>query len=86
MDASTGRLQRRHEMMKRTNYPTAVAGVVYVGSHDDWVYALDAATSELRWRYQTGDEIRSSPTVSDGIVYVGSRDGHVYALRASERK
>src|SRR6476660_8559368 len=54
--------------------------VVYVGSDDGNLYALDASTGRERWRYRTGNGIRSSPTVADGIVYVGSRDFALHAV------
>ena len=60
--------------------PAVVDGVVYAGSDDYSVYALDAATGVLLWSYATGDVIRSTPTVADGVVYVGSNDNHLYAL------
>ena len=56
---------------------------VYVGSDDDKVYALDAATGQLRWSYTTGDEVVSGPAVAGGTVYVGSDDDKVYALNAA---
>jgi outer membrane protein assembly factor BamB len=35
----------------------------------------------LRWKFRTGDRIRSSPAVgSDGTIYVGSDDGYFYAI------
>ena len=34
----------------------------------------------LVWRFNAGDEIKSSPAIVDGRVYVGALDGHVYAL------
>jgi outer membrane protein assembly factor BamB len=34
----------------------------------------------LVWRFQAGDQIKSSPAIVDGRVYVGSSDKHVYAL------
>lgn len=34
----------------------------------------------LRWRFKTGDAVKSSPTVDLGRVFVGSDDGRVYAL------
>ena len=34
--------------------PAVVDGVVYVGSYDFYVYALDAGSGKLRWRYETG--------------------------------
>ena len=60
--------------------PTPVDGVVYVGSDDKHVYAIDASDGALRWKYKTGGEIESSPDVVNGVVYVGSSDGYLYAL------
>ena len=60
--------------------PAVVDGVIHVGSWDNYVYALDAASGELRWRYETGDSVFSSPAVVDGVVYVGSWDNYVYAV------
>ena len=63
--------------------PTVADGVVYAGSDDNHVYALNAETGDLFWRFETGGVIRSSPTVIDGAVFVGSNDNHMYALDAS---
>ena len=59
-----------------------VDGVLYVGSDDNHVYALSAATGTELWRFETGDIVRSSPAVAGGVVYVGSDDNHLYALDA----
>lgn len=63
--------------------PVVVDGVVYAGSGDGGVYALDGATGRQLWRYRTGGRVRSSPAVVDGVAYVGSTDGWLYALDAS---
>lgn len=63
--------------------PAVADGVVYIGSSDSKVYALDAATGAERWSYQTANIVRSSPAVADGVVYVGSKDFTVYALDAT---
>jgi len=35
----------------------------------------------LKWRYQTGDDVRSSPAIAgDGTIYVGSNDHYLYAI------
>src|SRR3989337_4151011 len=60
--------------------PAVVGGVVYVGSYDRKVYALNASNGDLIWNYTTGGEVDSSPAVVGGIVYVGSEDNRVYAL------
>lgn len=54
--------------------------MVYVGSLDGYVYALDAARGEQRWRFHTNVSVWSSPAVVGGVVYVGSYDTHVYAI------
>ncbi|HEX4450250.1 MAG TPA: PQQ-binding-like beta-propeller repeat protein [Kofleriaceae bacterium] len=63
--------------------PAISDGAVYFGSSDGNVYALDAATGALRWKFQTGDVVHASPTVADGRVFVGSWDGNCYALDAA---
>ena len=62
--------------------PAVVDRVVYVGSYDGSVYALNAHT-HLLWTYQTGYFVYSSPAVDHGVVYIGSLDDNVYALDAS---
>jgi outer membrane protein assembly factor BamB len=63
--------------------PAVVNGVVYVGSFDSNVYALDAATGGQLWSFTTGGSVESSPAVVNGVVYVGSQDGDLYALDAA---
>src|SRR5579863_783265 len=63
--------------------PAVVNGVVYVGSDDYNVYALNASTGAKLWSFATGYYIYSSPAVVDGVVYVGSFDHNLYALNAS---
>ena len=62
--------------------PAVANGVVYVGSEDNNLYALDAKTGAKLWSYATGGPVDSSPAVANGVVYVGSDDNNVYALNA----
>jgi outer membrane protein assembly factor BamB len=62
--------------------PAIVNGVVYVGSNDGNVYAINASTGHELWQTGTFGEVQSSPAVANGIVYVGSDDGNLYALRS----
>lgn len=66
--------------------PAVVGGVVYVGSADHFVYALDAASGRVRWRYRTGGAVNSSPAVAGGTVFVVSADGNLHALDAIDGK
>ena len=56
---------------------------MYVGSDDNNVYALNASTGALLWKYTTGAAVYSSPAVANGVVYVGSEDANIYALNAA---
>ena len=62
--------------------PLVVGGKVYFGSGDGHVYAVDAATGALAWKFATGDVVHASPAYADGLVVVGSWDGRLYALDA----
>jgi len=56
-------------------------GIVYAGSDDDSVYALNATTGEKIWQddeYSTTSQSMMTPTVADGIVYF-SVTGTLYA-------
>jgi outer membrane protein assembly factor BamB len=63
--------------------PAVVDGIVYVGSDDGNVYAINATTGAKVWSFSTGGEVQSSPAVVNGRVYVGSNNGFLYALNAS---
>jgi eukaryotic-like serine/threonine-protein kinase len=63
--------------------PAVAGGVVYFGSGDGRIYAVDAASGQERWHVQTGDVVHASPAVAGGLVYAGSWDGDLYALDAA---
>jgi outer membrane protein assembly factor BamB len=63
--------------------PAIIDGIVYIGSNNGSVFALDAVTGSRKWNTQLNSTIHSSPAVADGIVYIGLWNGRVYALNAS---
>jgi outer membrane protein assembly factor BamB len=65
-----------------TSSPTVVNDKVYFGSGDGNVYAADARTGVLQWKFATKDVVHASPAVVGGVVYVGSWDSYFYALDA----
>jgi outer membrane protein assembly factor BamB len=62
--------------------PTIWSGAVYFGSGDGNIYALDAITGSLKWKFQTGNVVHASPAIADGKLYIGSWDSYFYALDA----
>jgi len=63
--------------------PALSRGVLYVGSNDNNLYALNASTGATEWSYRTGNFVSSPPAVANGVVYVESDDGNFYALDAA---
>jgi len=67
----------------RLTAPVISGGRVFVAAMDGHtLYALDALSGEVLWRFTAGGRIDSPPTVFEGLVLFGSHDGHVYCLRA----
>lgn len=65
-----------------TSTPALSGGILFCGSSDDNVYAVNAGSGALVWKHATGNTAGSA-VVADGIVYVGSADTYLYALKAS---
>ena len=55
---------------------------VYEGSYDGHLYALDAATGDVKWRLRANGPISGSATVLHGIVYFATLKRRTYALNA----
>lgn len=69
-----------------TSSPAIFKGRVYFGSGDKNVYALDAQTGELKWKFATKDVVHASPAVWNNTIYIGSWDSCLYALDADNGK
>jgi outer membrane protein assembly factor BamB len=63
--------------------PSVENGILYVGSQDKNIYALNANDGSLIWKFATQAPVESSVAVSDGKVYTGGDDGYVYCLDAN---
>jgi outer membrane protein assembly factor BamB len=62
--------------------PSVADGIVYFGSQDMNIYAVNAVSGTLVWNFTTLDTIESSPAVMNGKVCTGGEDGYVYCLNA----
>lgn len=63
--------------------PALADGVVYVGSSDGHLYALDAESGRMVWSFDAGSPIASSPAVADDVILVGGRDGVLHGISRS---
>ncbi|MFN2290009.1 MAG: PQQ-binding-like beta-propeller repeat protein [Anaerolineae bacterium] len=63
--------------------PRVADGVVYVGSYDTNLYALDAQNGSFLWKFPTQGGIVSRPCVDGDLALFGSEDANVYAVSRS---
>ncbi|HXY85969.1 MAG TPA: PQQ-binding-like beta-propeller repeat protein [Gaiellaceae bacterium] len=84
-----GRILWRFKTGAIESSPLLVHGVLYFGSWDHYLYALDVhvrTRPRLLWKFDTGDEIDSSAAYANGRVFIGTNGGHVFALNARTGK
>lgn len=62
-----------------------VKGVVYVGSLDGFLYALDLETGKEKWRFNTGP-VKAPVGFHEGSVYAGNEDGWFHCVEAATGK
>jgi outer membrane protein assembly factor BamB/tRNA A-37 threonylcarbamoyl transferase component Bud32 len=63
-----------------TSSPATEEDLIFVGSMDSTVYAIDAGSGWAIWRFRTQRPVVSSPVINNGNLYVGSSDGNLFAL------
>ena len=80
----TGDGQSYDHLIGAWSSPAVANGIVYIGSADKNIYALNATTGSFIWNYATNGSVGSSPVIVGDILYVASWDGNVYALNAED--
>ena len=60
--------------------PTVAGGVVYFGSTDGMLYAVDAATGSEVWRHDAGSPVGGAPLVTNERVVFTDRANRVHAV------
>jgi polyvinyl alcohol dehydrogenase (cytochrome) len=76
--------------------PAVAGGAIFIGDQNGTLYALDAASGCVRWRYETGHEIHSAITISkwdpsskpasEPVLYFATTDATAYAVGAISGK
>ena len=72
-----------HTDGKVISSPAVANDMVYVGSTDHNLYAIDQETGTQKWKFESKARITSSPAVFGGRVFFGSYDGMFYAVDAA---
>lgn len=84
-DRATGRALWVHNHSAHGGAAAAIAGgVVFAGSWDRHLYALELRTGRQIWAFDTGGEIESHPAYAAGAVFVSAEESFsLFALNAS---
>ncbi len=62
--------------------PIIYNGVIYVGSRNHHLYALDGKNQRELWRYDAGAPLRSTPTLHGDTLFFGDDDGTMHAVQS----
>tara|TARA_Y100001970_G_scaffold245297_1_gene312195 strand:- start:267 stop:1766 length:1500 start_codon:yes stop_codon:yes gene_type:complete len=68
------------DVNEKVNNCTVFDDMIYFGSEDKHVYAINILTRKELWKFETGGHVKSTPIVSNKIVFIVSSDNHLYAL------
>ncbi len=60
--------------------------VVYVGSDDEHLHAIDLKTGASKWKYNAGEFLQAPPAVYEGFVLVGDDLGIMHAVHTDTGK
>ncbi len=66
--------------------PLVYDGLVFTGSYDHNVYAVNASTGELVWKYPTEGGIVTRPATFDGNIFITSEDQRLHVVSARSGK
>ena len=92
LNAQTGAVRWKLPTAGMIGRPVVANGVIYFAPQDGYIYAVDAATGHMRWRFQrtvnvsTRVGIDGYPALDGDSLYVASDGGTVYALDAQTGK
>lgn len=87
VDAASGNLQWKSPFLGDQAHSSPALSedgkLIYVGSNNGYLNALDANTGALVWRYSAGLAIKGTPMVVDGSVVFCSWDKNIYKIKSS---
>ena len=63
--------------------PVLANGILYVGSDDGHLYALEAATGAMRWAFDAGVAVRGSAVIDAGLIAVTDANSVLHVVDAA---
>lgn len=85
IDAKTGELQWKSTLFGEQAHSSPALSedgkLVFVGSNNGYLNALDTASGKIVWRYSTSLAIKGTPLVAENSVFFCSWDKNLYRLK-----
>jgi outer membrane protein assembly factor BamB len=66
--------------------PAVADGVLYMPEDSGDLYAFDAKTGKVLWKYRYATEVRGAPLVADGKIYIFDVKGRLLILKLDGKK
>lgn len=63
--------------------PAVVGDTIYVGSNNEYFYAVDPTDGSQKWQYETDDRVNSYPAVDEGAVVFTSEEKFLHSVNAA---
>jgi serine/threonine protein kinase len=60
--------------------PIVVDGIIYFGSYDHYLYAINASDGGFLWKFETEGGIVGKPVLFEDVIFFGSEDQRSYAV------
>ncbi|KAF2330693.1 PQQ-binding-like beta-propeller repeat protein [Flavobacterium daemonense] len=67
-------------------YANGKSALTIFGSSDGNIYAVNAKTGNLKWKFKTNGSVHGSPVIDKNKIYIGGWDTVLYALDAETGK
>jgi outer membrane protein assembly factor BamB len=64
--------------------PILYDDLIYIGSEDKRVYAIDKYTGNLEWSLKLDDVVSTSPAIAGNTLVIGTESGTVYGIHRNE--
>jgi outer membrane protein assembly factor BamB len=84
LDAKTGVRLWETSTGGAANAPLVANGVLYLSAQDYNLYAFNAGTGALLWKYGFSKGSPSPPAVVNGLVYIASHSLYAFALPSEQ--
>ncbi len=60
--------------------PAYSDGIIFIGSQDKHLYALNARDGSIKWKENLGSVVVSTPLIGNGSLYLGGGNGEFFSL------